>query len=100
MLDYIKGTHKDAGIKYENYNDILITPLFKKSFCKELCNIGDKYTNKFYHWHQSNKERSKDSTLYFNILRFRYFAGQKFFEDFTLHYSNYFTYDKKRMDRN
>jgi hypothetical protein len=56
MLDYIKGTHKDAGIKYENYNDILITPLFKKSFCKELCNIGDKYTNKFYHWHQIKKE--------------------------------------------
>lgn len=36
MLDYIKGTHKDAGIKYENYNDILITPLFKKSFVKSF----------------------------------------------------------------
>tara|TARA_R100001460_G_scaffold27018_2_gene54650 strand:+ start:3184 stop:3819 length:636 start_codon:yes stop_codon:yes gene_type:complete len=87
MLDYIKGTHKDAGIKYENHNDILITPLFKESFCKELCKIGDKFKNKFDYWHQGNAERSKDSTLYFNILKFRYFAGQKFFEDFTLHYS-------------
>ena len=87
MLDYIKGTHKDAGIKYKNQDDILITPLFKESFCKELCSIGDKYKNKFDYWHQGNSERSKDSTLYFNILKFRYFAGQQFFEDFTLHYS-------------
>ena len=41
MIDYLKGVHKDAGIKYKNHKDILITPLFTESFCKELCNIGD-----------------------------------------------------------
>ena len=60
---------------------ILITPLFTESFCKELCNIGDELKNKFNYWHQSNV--AKDSTLYFNIMRSRYFAGEKFFEDFT-----------------
>ena len=85
MIDYLKGVHKDAGIKYKNHKDILITPLFTESFCKELCNIGDELKNKFNYWHQSNV--AKDSTLYFNIMRSRYFAGEKFFEDFTIHYS-------------
>jgi len=64
MLDYIKGTHPNAGNKYKNHKDILITPLFKESFCKELCSIGNQYKNKFDYWHQSNAKRSEDSTLY------------------------------------
>lgn len=84
-MDYYKGLHKDAGIKYKNHKDILITPLFKESFCKELCEIGDKLKDDFDYWQQSIK--NKDSTLYFNIMRSRYFAGEKFFEDFTKHYS-------------
>lgn len=85
MMDYLKGVHKDAGIKYKNHKDILITPLFKESFCKELCEIADKLQNKFEYWHQGNV--AKDSLLYFNVMHSKYFAGEKFFEDFTIHYS-------------
>ena len=85
MINYFKGVHKDAGVKYENYKDILITPMFKESFCKELCKIGKELKNNFNYWHQS--QVAKDSTLYFNIMRSKYFAGEKFFEDFTIHYS-------------
>ena len=84
-MDYLKGVHKDAGIKYTNHKDILITPLFKESFCKELCKIAKKLKDKFIHW--DNAVVIKDSRLYFNILHFRYFGGQKFFEDFAQHYA-------------